>query len=647
MDDERVIGDAAVFVRSRGVSLVESDRSELLLGTFQGEAAVLKRYKNATANPLRDSESQRFAADRKWLWSLSADCPYFLRPLATVLNAPTVGLVLPYCQRQSLDFVLHKHSQLLLAVFARDAAFGLAFAHSKGVVLRDIKPANILISNEGVAQFTDLELAFSVNDEPQINISHKGGPSSKPRRKFEGTPEYMSPELIGAFEDPNFRRFEATFASDLYALAISLNEIATGTAPFSDLQRSHIQLQTVIQVGYTPRAVCFDVLHLGKRPTLLAENSLVASPSLIKKAWHQDQKQRPSARTFQEALMNHSLEHWPRDLLEVKKGEPNPSAATRRRRFPQFFREETFDDNNTEKITTAPTHYVRNKKRRFFWQKKRRVSCAYEGAIGPREFMEDAANVVFWSDDICGLVADGHGGDKCAREACEKLPNLICEAIDKGDSPARALAQFQDDWPEKHKSGACVTGFFLSEESSLHIFHVGDCRMLLFKRDGRYRDVVRPHTVASLTDRSDIVDGRLQGTIGVARALGWGSSRPPGLSAEVDAANVPLETDDVCLVLGTDGLFDALTPQQIRQILCDITPTPDLVAKALVSAALQSTTLDDNVTALVLFFHDPARQPCGGTPRLLRGTTKRRGYYTIVSFSVFLLLISSYVFLKE
>ncbi len=103
-------------------------------------------------------------------------------------------------------------------------ALALDYAHSRGVLHRDVKPANILLSGEGVPKLADFNISFA-----------SGVGDATPEAYFGGSLAYMSPEQLEACHPGLPRRpNELDTRSDLYSLGVVLWELLSGVRPFGD-----------------------------------------------------------------------------------------------------------------------------------------------------------------------------------------------------------------------------------------------------------------------------------------------------------------------------------------------------------------------------------------------------------------------------
>jgi eukaryotic-like serine/threonine-protein kinase len=129
--------------------------------------------------------------------------------------------VMPYVEGESLREKLDREKQLRVdeaVEIARKVADALDYAHEQGVVHRDVKPANILLSARGEPLVADFGIARAV--------SQAGGGRLTETGLSLGTPHYMSPEQATGDQDVDPR-------SDVYALGCVLYELLAGEPPFA------------------------------------------------------------------------------------------------------------------------------------------------------------------------------------------------------------------------------------------------------------------------------------------------------------------------------------------------------------------------------------------------------------------------------
>ncbi|NOZ20926.1 MAG: SUMF1/EgtB/PvdO family nonheme iron enzyme [Planctomycetes bacterium] len=116
-----------------------------------------------------------------------------------------------------------------------EVARGLAFAHKRGVIHRDVKPDNIMIDAEGRVMISDFGLAKSITEETGLTITGQ----------IVGTPFYMSPEQCeGKTADTR---------SDIYSLGITFFEAVTGRKPFDGKTLMSVMYQHKNQAMPSPK----------------------------------------------------------------------------------------------------------------------------------------------------------------------------------------------------------------------------------------------------------------------------------------------------------------------------------------------------------------------------------------------------------
>ena len=124
----------------------------------------------------------------------------------------------------------------------RDVARALAYAHEHGVVHRDVKPDNVMLSG-GAAVVTDFGIAKAVS-AALSDVSGVSGPTLTQSGSAIGTPAYMAPEQ--ATGDPS-----TDHRADIYSFGCLAYEIFTGNPPFPN-QSMHLVIAAHIATTAPP-----------------------------------------------------------------------------------------------------------------------------------------------------------------------------------------------------------------------------------------------------------------------------------------------------------------------------------------------------------------------------------------------------------
>jgi serine/threonine protein kinase len=168
-----------------------------------------------------------------------------------------------------IDFTLPGKLTLVTQV-----ASALEYISAAGLVHRDIKTSNILLFDVGGGNVTAKICDFG------LSKSMGGSLDTSSHVSIKGTPMYLAPETY---------RMQYSTASDVYAFAITFNELMTECAPVPTSLSKASGAPGLMQLV---TAVCTD----GDRPEICAEPGVVGEVirRLIRQCWHQDPQQRCS-----------------------------------------------------------------------------------------------------------------------------------------------------------------------------------------------------------------------------------------------------------------------------------------------------------------------------------------------------------------
>jgi predicted Ser/Thr protein kinase len=147
--------------------------------------------------------------------------------IVTAYDAEQAGdlhlLVMEFVRGQSLAEVLQKKGSLPVAHachYVRQAALGLQHAHERGMVHRDIKPQNLMVTPRGQVKILDFGLA-------KMAVERGAGKGLTASGAYMGTPEYSAPEQARDARTADIR-------ADLYSLGCTLYCLLAGHPPFQE-----------------------------------------------------------------------------------------------------------------------------------------------------------------------------------------------------------------------------------------------------------------------------------------------------------------------------------------------------------------------------------------------------------------------------
>lgn len=159
-------------------------------------------------------------------------------------DGETYYIVMEYVEGRTLRDVLKKEGRLHFrraAEIAAQAALALDAAHRKGIVHRDVKPGNVMLTRSGDAKVADFGIARAVGTDEALTQAGS----------VLGTASYLSPEQADG--RPVDQR------SDIYSLGVVLFEMLTGRPPFRGDSPLAVALKHLSEAPPRPTELCPDI----------------------------------------------------------------------------------------------------------------------------------------------------------------------------------------------------------------------------------------------------------------------------------------------------------------------------------------------------------------------------------------------------
>lgn len=168
----------------------------------------------------------------------------------------TFFIVMEYVQGETLENIIARDGALDLRRaldFTCQICNGVDYAHTQGVIHRDLRPANMLVSEAGLVKVADFGTSRF------LELAAKG-------TTVIGSPPYMAPEQFQG---------KAVFASDIYSLGVSMYQMLTGVLPYNTplpkeiekLMRGGLVMPPHVRNARIPRAISTIVMK-AMAPTL-------------------------------------------------------------------------------------------------------------------------------------------------------------------------------------------------------------------------------------------------------------------------------------------------------------------------------------------------------------------------------------------
>lgn len=199
--------------------------------------------------------------------------PNIVQYLGSNSDESHLNIFLEYVPGGSVASMLVNYGALnegLIQNFVRQILTGLAYLHSKDIIHRDIKGANILVDNKGSVKISDFGISKRV--EASTLLTPGGGKKGNPRVSLQGSVFWMAPEVV--------RQTAYTRKADIWSLGCLIVEMFTGSHPHPNCT----QLQAIFKIGGS-----------GDASPTIPDSAGEDARAFLKRTFEIDHEKRPSS----------------------------------------------------------------------------------------------------------------------------------------------------------------------------------------------------------------------------------------------------------------------------------------------------------------------------------------------------------------
>lgn len=166
--------------------------------------------------------------------------PNIVQYLGTSADDHNLNIFLEYVPGGSIAEMLKQYNTFqepLIKNFVRQILAGLSYLHSRDIIHRDIKGANVLVDNKGGIKISDFGISKRVEASAMLGTSAISGKGHLHRPSLQGSVFWMAPEVV--------RQTAHTKKADIWSLGCLVVEMFIGAHPFPDCS----QLQAIFAIG--------------------------------------------------------------------------------------------------------------------------------------------------------------------------------------------------------------------------------------------------------------------------------------------------------------------------------------------------------------------------------------------------------------